>query len=330
MNFLGNALKLTDYPFAYSIISLFLLDANQRIDWKHTDPTNFIPLIALISIVGTTLSIIDPFGNILRFFIRHLGSNLAFFKEQEILAGLGYLNYSTISLKGHASYVLKPTKYYGHLIAKALSTNWMAYEVDKTVSTIYFVIILGVILYSLNSPYYLQTALKILNNTNQTNNISNNTTNASSSHYDLQTVNNTNQANTNLSRYHYIVLGAILIALVLTLGVTILSIRRSFKRNQVILIYFVSHNLNLIEIRNSMRHKVPKEKFQEQFDENFEVKFFDDKRIKEREAMVVKQVSEDRSNVKNYLDNKDWGMAEYFATSIVDTILEGLGLFRKE
>jgi hypothetical protein len=116
VNVLSNLVKLADYPFAYSLVGQLLLINGHKIDWKNPDLTVLGPLIPLIGILATTLSITDPFGNILRLVLRQ-----------------GYAAYPAFRAVYRDPY-------------RATSTDWISYEIDKIVSIFYFLIILILIL----------------------------------------------------------------------------------------------------------------------------------------------------------------------------------------
>ena len=124
---LSNLIKLTEYPFAYSFIGLILAMSGHRINIESPDLSTLGPIITLVGIFATVLSITDPFGNFLKFLLRRLGTGPI---GRIHLPGLG------------------PEE----IMARASLTNWISFEIDKIVSTIYFLIILIFILLALNTP----------------------------------------------------------------------------------------------------------------------------------------------------------------------------------
>jgi hypothetical protein len=171
-NITSNLVKLTDYPFLYSLVTIYLAASGQPLHYKNLDLGSFIPLIGLIGVFATTLSIVDPLGNILRFIIRSLGYRFSLFGERKLLEK--FLPEKVIPPSDEHSHLRKiqvPDKfrelrYFFSLTAKALSTNWISYEIDKVVSTLYFLIVLILIFIALNSETYLNNLLQILNSTN--------------------------------------------------------------------------------------------------------------------------------------------------------------------
>lgn len=210
MNFLSNVVKLSDYPFAYSLVGLILLITGHKIDWANANPSEFIPLITLIGVLGTTLSIIDPFGNLLRYIIK--------LKSEKI----------SYSFRGMFHRYIQPVDWAPPLTGKSLLTNWMVFEIDKTVSIIYFVIILSLIFYSLFSPSTLNNMFKVLNTVApiSTNQISNTTKNSGCKDNACLPIDST------LLRV------VILVALITTALVAVTATLRLLTRNRLVVVYF--------------------------------------------------------------------------------------------
>jgi hypothetical protein len=66
-----NLLKLTEFPFSYSLLGIFVLLGGQHIDLSNISYIQFAPLLVLIGFLATTLSITDPFGRLLRLIGRY-------------------------------------------------------------------------------------------------------------------------------------------------------------------------------------------------------------------------------------------------------------------
>ena len=134
----------------------------------------------------------------LRFFIRIFGSNFSFFGKRNILITFPPKSPKEIKYTKNSEekgrfmrFVHRFTRksfeyfesfeYFYHLNAKALITNWVTFEIDKTVSTFYFLSILCYISFLLiYNPYtYLNNLSHIFNTSNQTFNTSNQTFNTS-------------------------------------------------------------------------------------------------------------------------------------------------------
>ena len=132
MQIVTNLVKLTDYPFVYSMVGLFLAMNGHRLNLESLSFSTIGPLITVIGLFATLLSIVDPFGNLLRFIIRR-GAPVIFLRRTD--------SYKTFWIEEYT--------------ARAIETNWISYEIDKIVSTIYFLIIMIVILLALNNQPFL-------------------------------------------------------------------------------------------------------------------------------------------------------------------------------
>src|SRR4029078_3891037 len=69
VNILTNLVKLSDYPFAYSLAGLLLIINGHPLNLK--DLSSFFPLISIVGIGATTLTIIDPIGHLIRFILKN-------------------------------------------------------------------------------------------------------------------------------------------------------------------------------------------------------------------------------------------------------------------
>lgn len=162
----NNLLKLTDYPFAYSFVTLLLSMSGHPIDL--TDITRYIPIFLIMGLIGTALSIIDPLGNAIRLLARYVSTSYLFKNSRGTLDVFSFLvsefrdktegqfDYNPIVRVNTASNLLiKVSKWFKRVGAtsgfvkkikilqiKCISTTWISYEIDKIVSTIYFLIIL--------------------------------------------------------------------------------------------------------------------------------------------------------------------------------------------
>jgi hypothetical protein len=64
-NIKENLIKLSDYPFTYSVLgSIFVIVFKTNISTVNTSFNEFIPVLIFIGIIGTIISIIDPFGRL--------------------------------------------------------------------------------------------------------------------------------------------------------------------------------------------------------------------------------------------------------------------------
>lgn len=69
-NVVDNLLKLTDYPFAFSLTGLIFSIIGQESVWLNPSLNVVLPFITLAGLLGTSISITDPFGTLLRFDVR--------------------------------------------------------------------------------------------------------------------------------------------------------------------------------------------------------------------------------------------------------------------
>lgn len=139
MNIKENLIKITDYPFTYSVTgSIFIIFFHKNITPVNTPFTDYIPVLIFIGIIGTIIAIVDPFGRLTKLILR----------------------------------TFKVTRYSTFRI---LSTSWINYEIDKIVSTFYFVIVLLLLIFIVENPNHYNNYLKIVSlNLNSTNTNENN------------------------------------------------------------------------------------------------------------------------------------------------------------
>ena len=64
-----NLLKLTEFPFSYSLIGLLALIFGEGMNLEEASLPNLGPLLILIGFVATTLSITDPIGVLQKLFL---------------------------------------------------------------------------------------------------------------------------------------------------------------------------------------------------------------------------------------------------------------------
>jgi hypothetical protein len=120
----SNLLKLTDYPFLYSFAGFLLLVTGHGP--KSSDITTFVPLLVIVGLFGTALSITDPIGHLIQYILMK-------------------------RMKGSPD--LDTLAYYHR---KAIKTLWIKYEIDKTVSMIYFMIFLTAVVLFTGYHIYAQ------------------------------------------------------------------------------------------------------------------------------------------------------------------------------
>ncbi|MFL6401070.1 MAG: hypothetical protein ACJ72J_16025, partial [Nitrososphaeraceae archaeon] len=140
-------------------------------------------------------------------------------------------------------------EYFYHLNAKAEITNWATFEIDKTVSTLYFLSILCYLSFLLiyNPNAYLNNISHIFSIANQTESDTDNQTSKAADQAESKATNqpsknprcrDNNCSPINLDTQRE----AILIATMATAIVAAASIRRLSRRVQIIIIYFTSYN----------------------------------------------------------------------------------------
>lgn len=66
-NLLFNLVKLSDYPFIYSILGLLISINGHNIIEYVNDPILIGSLVTLVGVFATTLAITDPFGHLIKF-----------------------------------------------------------------------------------------------------------------------------------------------------------------------------------------------------------------------------------------------------------------------
>lgn len=156
MEILNNLLKLTDYPFSYGIAGLLLLINGHGTVFTQIE--TFGPLLLIMGILGTTLSITDPIGNLMRFLCAkfalprhdiHTSIRLPRSSQEpntgltDLLSAVRGVNI----LSGETQPAFKYSSSYLH--SKASKSTWITYEIDKFVSMVYFCIILTTVVYFL-------------------------------------------------------------------------------------------------------------------------------------------------------------------------------------
>lgn len=216
-NVINNLLKLTDYPFVYSLAGILLLSRGHRIDLE-LEFTNFGPLLTMIGLVATTLSITDPFGNLMRFLLQTFPyRSLA--KVNRIITrfqrGLDPLEYKS---------------YFRSLKSKAVFTNWISYEIDKIVAIFYFLIILVLIVMALSNQFFFNNVFSIF--------------------YAESVGDECVPLNKNLRIILFIFVGMAIPSVSL---IATLSVRKLAKHTQTIMIYFVMQERAIPQLKESIR-----------------------------------------------------------------------------
>jgi hypothetical protein len=120
--FSANLLKLTEFPFSYSLIGLLALIFGEGINLEELSFAKIGPILILIGFMATTLSVCDPVGAFQRLIIK--GRKLPYTK---IVKGSSYLD-ETIFGKRISPDIFPPP----YLFAIAYSPDGMKkrYEID--------------------------------------------------------------------------------------------------------------------------------------------------------------------------------------------------------
>jgi hypothetical protein len=165
--FSQNLLKLTEFPFSYSLIGLLALISGQGINPEQLSFAQVGPLLILMGFVATTLSIVDPvgvfqrkiiegrylldrvinnlddlrrlqiFGQTLQTHFRSIWSATPY-EKQYYSAILG----SGVEIEGEA---LRDIVTIMHGLKRStLRTKWITAEVDRITALIYFMIVISV------------------------------------------------------------------------------------------------------------------------------------------------------------------------------------------
>jgi hypothetical protein len=87
--FSQNLLKLTEFPFSYSLIGLLALIFGQGMNLEEMSFTKIGPILILMGFVATTLSICDPIGALQRYIIK--GPKLSKFSFEEKIFGKRFI-----------------------------------------------------------------------------------------------------------------------------------------------------------------------------------------------------------------------------------------------
>jgi hypothetical protein len=259
-NVVDNLLKLTDYPFAFSLTGLVLSISGQQSIWSNPSLSVVVPFITLAGLLATSISITDPFGNLIRFVVRQgpvfkkrllfrisrlLGTsrlkkktwdpyNLFTDEDLQRLIFSGARRIPT-DPKERASMYHHMEDYVSHyfksLRTNALSTNWMSYEIDKIVSIFYFLVILILIVVSVNYRPAFNSLVTLLSSHDNT----------TGSLKTLNTVNNSSSSFSRILKNENIISFLTILLVIIVLSVTYslyLSVSRLYKRNRIIVTYF--------------------------------------------------------------------------------------------
>jgi hypothetical protein len=102
-----NLLKLTEFPFSYSLISLLVLISGGGGLFEDASLEKLGPLLILMGFVATTLSITDPIGALQKLY---LGSLISGLRSRDKLAFLIFIQFrarSFVEIKRELEYVFR-------------------------------------------------------------------------------------------------------------------------------------------------------------------------------------------------------------------------------
>ena len=135
-------LKITDYPFTYSLVFLWL-----RFSEIEPFSSEAIPFLALAGFVGTVLAILDPIGRGVKLYMIFVEKAVFnYYSDPNVGKKLSFKILSKINPKLLITPKMKKEWEY---IEGAFHTKAIELEKDRIVSAIYFTIIIIVVLYFL-------------------------------------------------------------------------------------------------------------------------------------------------------------------------------------
>jgi hypothetical protein len=198
-NIKENLIKLSDYPFTYSVLgSIFVIVFKTNISTVNTSFNEFIPVLIFIGIIGTIISIIDPFGRLTKHILLVVSITMdliqlkkpssfdeglrVYTKDKSLFFLIFFglyrkelLEERTVQKKVLPKIVTKNNKrqiqrWENLNLLRVLNASWINYEIDKLVSTIYFIIALVFLIFILGNPVYYDIYIKFVSfNLNSTN-----------------------------------------------------------------------------------------------------------------------------------------------------------------
>ena len=297
--------------------------------------------------LATILSITDPFGRLVKVVVKSRWGIDYAFTSRAFTRGL-YLGKRKEpdheTLKGADQYTLN--KYYNVvkledpglakiLISRTLSTNSISYEIDKIISTMYFIIILIGIFIASYSDTYLENINQLFNSTNgtqlkDTSNITyqlTNTTvtvrrdpNISTSPVIYQISNTTtitgqptdnttsSICNTPDCENGTLVLRILLILAIIGVGyIAYLSIKKLFSRNRMLATYFFVRESVIPKLDEKERYLVS----EESESASTEPRALSQSALQQHKA-VSQNITKYNQELLDYIKSQDWGMAEFF------------------
>lgn len=257
-NLVTNLVKLTDYPFIYSLSGLYLLATR-----GHTvDLSTIGPVMVIVGVIGTALTVIDPFGQLIKFLMGILVRVTSPFELPE-------------EKRSELEYHDEKTKYY---VTRTLQTKWISYEIDKIVSTLYFLVILSSI-----AALAISDNLPVLGNFFN----SNSTDNSVCRPPDCKTVNEFNEFKTPI----------IIIISLAIVGVSfaILSSVRKIRNSSSILLVYIYAVEALPE----------------------RVSYINDSMPLEPAKARISDIKGWLESMKKYIENSDWAMASVYIEILI-------------
>jgi hypothetical protein len=181
VNIKEDLIKLTDFPFAYSLTGLIIfMTFHKKIDLGNLPLNEFLPVLVFVGIIGTIISITDPFGRLTKLFILF---------SYKIIIRNNILNQQLEGNKKLLMFLLKDQKPQNSkkiqfletsitvfsCLKASLNTNWINYEIDKLVANFYFLVVLILLIIIIANSDHYKIYFDFLS-INQNNNSSNSTT----------------------------------------------------------------------------------------------------------------------------------------------------------
>jgi hypothetical protein len=179
--FTQNLLKLTEFPFSYSLMGLLVLIFGQDTSPEDFSLDKFGPLLILTGFVATTLSICDPVGAAQRLIIKGQGRRFIpttvdklmeeriFRRKISELFRLPYIVAIGYSPDDAKKFDKRPqhlvsltTQLLKGLKQQAVKTKWITAEIDRITALVYFITIISLFIVTTQIyPVFLQNFSRI-------------------------------------------------------------------------------------------------------------------------------------------------------------------------
>jgi len=156
--FTENLLKLTEFPFSYSIIGLISLILGHGLDPQKLSFVQVGPLLILMGFVATTLSICDPVGAAQRKLLssRHLQS-YGGAKFHQFSQRISDSIYSISKIENKKDRDSDFQWFLDLVRLQAIKTKWISAEIDRITALVYFIIVVSLFISA--AAFYYQSFL---------------------------------------------------------------------------------------------------------------------------------------------------------------------------